>query len=181
MNTFTEGIDELLHGLGEIDEIRGKIGGFSRTPKPQFEGTRESKGFRTRIEGLEAPQGITKMSRINLSTCAQDPTKENRIHPKTKDKACEIDLLPKPRRAQGGLGLLSRSISVQESQRSISKILILEKRRKNREEGRAPGQGALVQLLEKRASERERGGEGVFNPNNSQPQKTKLPLDSIKH
>ena len=118
VNTFTEGIDELLHGLGEIDEIRCKIGVFSRTPKPQFEGTRESEGFRTRIEGLEAPQGITKMSRINLSTCAQDPTKENRIHPKTKDKACEIDLLPKPRREQGGLGLLSQSISVQELKNS---------------------------------------------------------------
>jgi len=118
VNTSTEGIDELLHGLGEIDEIRGKIGVFTRTPKPQIEGTRESEGFRTRIEGLEAPQGITKTSRINLSTRAQDPTKENRIHPKTKDKACEIDLLPKPRRAQGGLGLLSRSISVQELKNS---------------------------------------------------------------
>jgi len=33
VNTSTEGIDELLHGLGEIDEILSEIGVFSRTPK----------------------------------------------------------------------------------------------------------------------------------------------------
>ena len=46
VNTSTEGIDELLHGLGEIDEILSKIGVFSRTPKLKFEGARESEGFR---------------------------------------------------------------------------------------------------------------------------------------
>ena len=39
----------------------------------------------------------------------------------------------KPQRAQGVKGLLSHSISVQRSQKSISKIQILEKKRKNRE------------------------------------------------
>ena len=55
MNTSTEGIDELLHGLGEIDEILSKIGVFSRTPKLQFEGARESEGFRARQDGLRTP------------------------------------------------------------------------------------------------------------------------------
>jgi len=160
VNTSTEGIDELLHGLGEIDEIRGKIGVFTRTPKPQIEGTRESEGFRTRIEGLEAPQGITKTSRINLSTRAQDPTKENRIHPKTKDKACEIDLLPKPRRAQGGLGLLSRSTSVQSLHNSMAKIPTSREEKRGTERRRgAPGRrrGGVLLRPKNRESERERG------------------------
>ena len=33
VNTSTEGIDELLHGLGEIDEILSKIGVFFITQK----------------------------------------------------------------------------------------------------------------------------------------------------
>ena len=77
VNTSTEGIDELLHGLGEIDEILSKIGVFSRTPKLQFEEARESEGFRARQEGLGQPQGVTKSSRNSPSTRAQDSTKEN--------------------------------------------------------------------------------------------------------
>ena len=68
VNTSTEGIDELLHGLGEIDEILSKIGVFSRTPKLQFEGARESEGFRARQDGLGTPQGVTKSSRNNPSS-----------------------------------------------------------------------------------------------------------------
>ena len=41
----TEGIDELLHGLGGIDEIRGKIGVFSRMQKLRFVVTRDSGGL----------------------------------------------------------------------------------------------------------------------------------------
>ena len=58
----------------------------------------------------------------------------------------------KPRRAQGGKGLLSRSISVQNPQESIPLVLILERRgRKNREneshgreEGTRPGGVAVL-------------------------------------
>ena len=81
VNTSTEGIDELLHGLGEIDEIRGKIGVFSKTPKLQIVGARESEGLSTRLDVLGAPQGVTKTSRTNSSTRAQESTNENRIHP----------------------------------------------------------------------------------------------------
>ena len=53
-----------------------------------------------------------------------------------RHKMNAIDTRSKAPRAQGGKGLLSHTISVQESQKSISKILILEKKRKNREEER---------------------------------------------
>ena len=46
---------------------------------------------------------------------------------KTKHKSYKIEMNSKPRRAQGGLGLLSQTISVQKSQLSIP--LILEKKR----------------------------------------------------
>ena len=71
VNTSTEGIDELLHGLGEIDEILSKIGVFSRTPKLQFEGARESEGFRTRQDGLGTPpksHKIVKKQPVILSS-----------------------------------------------------------------------------------------------------------------
>jgi len=68
VNTSTGGIDELLHGMGEIDEILSKIGVFSRTPKLQFEGARESEGLRARQDGLGTPQEVTKSSRSNLSS-----------------------------------------------------------------------------------------------------------------
>ena len=82
MNTSTEGIDELLHGLGEIDEILSEIGVFSRTSKLQFEEACESEGFRARQDGLGTPQGVTKSSRNNPLSRAQDSSKENRNHPK---------------------------------------------------------------------------------------------------
>ena len=82
VNTSTEEIDEILLGLGEIDEIRSKIGVFSRMPKLQFEGARESEGFRARQDGLGPLQRVTKSSRNSPSTRAQELMKENRIHPK---------------------------------------------------------------------------------------------------
>ena len=112
VNTSTEEIDELLHDLGEINEILSKIGVFSRTPKLQFEGARESEGFRARQDGLGKPQGVTKSSRNNPSSWVRESTKENRISIKTRHKSYEIYLNSKPQRAQGGLGLLSHTISV---------------------------------------------------------------------
>ena len=82
MNTSTEGIDELLHGLGGIDEIRSKNGVFSRMQKLRSVVTRDFGGFSTRIEGFESLQRVTKSSRIKPSTRAQESTKENRIYPK---------------------------------------------------------------------------------------------------
>ena len=71
----------------------------------------------------------------------------------------------KPRRAQGGLGLLSHTISVQSLQESIPKILSLEKKEGGREERsrrrRDPGRrGGVLSVL---ASAQEiEGGEGYL-------------------
>ena len=59
----TEGIDESVHGLGGIEEFPSKNGVFSRTQKRCFEGTRDSAGFSTRLDGLESLQGVMKSSR----------------------------------------------------------------------------------------------------------------------
>ena len=71
---------------------------------------------------------------------------------------------PKPRRAQGGLGLLSRSISVQSLHNSIAKIPTSRGKKRGTERRRgAPGRRRGGVLLRQK---RERGevGEGVFNP-----------------
>ena len=82
VNMSTEGIDELLHGLGGIEEFPSKNGVFSRMQKLRFVATRDSGVFSTRLEGFESLQRVTKSSRIKPSTRAQESTKENRIHPK---------------------------------------------------------------------------------------------------
>jgi len=71
----------------------------------------------------------------------------------------------KPRRAQGGLGLLSHTISVQRLQESIPLILVLGRRGRNREEtGRRGGarKGRWCSaVLAGAGGEREREGRGI--------------------
>ena len=82
-----EGIDESLHGLGGIEEIPSKIGVFSRTRKLRFKGTRESKGFSSRLDGLGTPHGITKSSRNSPSSRVQESTRKIEIQPtETQDE-----------------------------------------------------------------------------------------------
>ena len=78
VNMSTEGIDELLHGLGQIDEIQSKIGVFSRTQKLRFVVTRDLGGFSTRLDDFESLQRVTKTTKIKPSTLAHESTKENR-------------------------------------------------------------------------------------------------------
>ena len=91
-----EGIDELLHGLGGIDEIRSKNGVFSRMQKLRFVVTRDFRDFSTRLEGFESLQRVTKSSRIKPSTRAQESTKENRIHPKQSTKRTRLNRTQNP-------------------------------------------------------------------------------------
>ena len=72
VNVSTEGIDESLHGLGEIEEFPSKNGVFSRIQKLRSEGARESEGFSTRLEVLGSLQGVTKTTRTNSTTRAQE-------------------------------------------------------------------------------------------------------------
>ena len=48
----TKGIDESLHEMGGIADISSKNGVFSRTQKLRIDGTRDSAGFSTRLDGL---------------------------------------------------------------------------------------------------------------------------------
>ena len=73
----TKGIDESLHGLGGIEKIPSKIGVFSRTQKLRSEGTRDSEGFSTWLEGLESLQRVTQSPQNSLSSRTQESTKEN--------------------------------------------------------------------------------------------------------
>ena len=78
VNTSTEGIDELLHGLGGIEEIPSKIGVFSRMQQLRYGGTRDFGGYSTRLEGFQSLHRVTKSSRIKPLTRAHESTKENR-------------------------------------------------------------------------------------------------------
>ena len=65
----------------------------------------------------------------------------------------------KPRRAQGGLGLLSHTISVQSLQESIPKILSLERKKgENREGERATGERELRAVQAREKGELRQGG-----------------------
>ena len=89
----------------------------------------------------------------------------------------EIESKSKPRRAQGGKGLLSHQISVQKSQQSIPLVLILEREEKNRERethGREVGGAGWWECFFQ-AQGREERGEGVFKV---PTQGSKIPLDS---
>ena len=86
----------------------------------------------------------------------------------------------KPRRAQGGKGLLSRTISVQNPQESMAKNPSPREERertKREREGRREESCCSVLALVKRQKESQRGreGEGGFNPNNSQPKRLNYP------
>ena len=108
----TDEIDESLHGLGGIEEFPSKNGVFSRTQKLRSEGARESEGFSTRLEVLGSLQGVMKTTRTNSTTRAQESKTKIEFQSKcTKTKG--IETRSKPRRAQGGKGLLSRSIHLQ--------------------------------------------------------------------
>ena len=78
-----------------------------------FKWTRDSRGISTMLDVLESLQRLTRSSENHSSSRAQDSSNWKSNSSKTKHKSYEIELNSKPRRAQGGLGLLSRSISVQ--------------------------------------------------------------------
>ena len=69
----------------------------------------------------------------------------------------EIEVNSKPRRAQGGMGLLSRSISVQKL-KNPSLREEREEEQRGREGRQAPGEGRLFIAPGKKEEERGRGG-----------------------
>ena len=92
----------------------------------------------------------------------------------------EIEVSSKPRRAQGGKGLLSRSIHVQSLHQSMAKIPNSREERRGTGRRGAPRERTALFLRKgpperEREREIEREGEGVFNPNNSQPKRLNYP------
>ena len=75
----TEGINESLHSLGGIEELRARMGFSLERQELRFEWTRDSRGCSTRLDVLESFQRVTKSSRTKPSTRAHESTKENRI------------------------------------------------------------------------------------------------------
>jgi len=71
-NTSPKDFDESPHGLRGIERNQSKSGVFTRTQKLRFVKTRDSGGFSFRLGGLEPVQGVTKSSRNNSSSHAQD-------------------------------------------------------------------------------------------------------------
>ena len=140
----------------ESRNSRARTGFSLERQELRFEWTHDSRKISTRLDGLESLQRVTRSSENHSSS----RTKSS----KTRHKSYEIELNSKPRRAQGGLGLLSWSISVQKSQQSIPKVLILERRGRNRE--RTPGRRWWrAGHWEKEEREREREGvRGYLTP-----------------
>ena len=134
MNIPTKGIDESLHGLGGIEEFPSKNGVFSGTQKSPIEGTRDSGEFSTRLDGLEAPQGVTKSSRNRPQSHAQRTKRENQNSSHKRHSKYKIDSNSKALRAQGGEGLLSRSILAQSLKNPWMKFYPRERKREEQRE-----------------------------------------------
>ena len=75
----TKGIDESLHSLGGIEELRARTGFSLERQELRFEWTRDSGGYSTRLDGFESLQRVTKPSITTPSTRAHESTRKNRI------------------------------------------------------------------------------------------------------
>ena len=74
-----EGIDESLHSLGGIEELRARTGFSLERQELRFEWTRDSRGCSTRLDVLESLRRVTKSSTTKPTTRAHESAKENRI------------------------------------------------------------------------------------------------------
>ena len=137
-----EGINESIHSLGGIEEIPSKIGVFSRMQKLQFENTRDYRGFSTRLDGLESTQGVTKSSRTSQSSRPQESRKENRIHSKQSTKRTRLTRIQKPGGHKKDWASFPTQSQYKVFQKSIPKVLILERRGGRRTEKGDDGEEA---------------------------------------
>ena len=85
----------------------------------------------------------------------------------------ELESKTNARRAQGGKGLLSRTIHIQELKNPWLKSLVLERRGRKRE--RREGRQREGEVACYSGKKRGREGEGGFNTNNSQPKRLNYP------
>ena len=97
VNMSTEGIEESLHEKGGIEEIPSKNGVLSRTRKSPIEGARDSGNFSTRLDGLEAPQGVKNHLETTLNLMHKEHNGRTKIH-HTKDiQSTRLIQIQKPR------------------------------------------------------------------------------------
>ena len=105
-----------------------------------------------------------------------DHTKENQNSSQTKHKTYEIEMKSKPRRRQGGKGLLSHSISVQSLKNPWFKSYP-RKEREEEQEGREKethGRKGGSAWTKRGREERESGWE-IFKPTNSSTKRLNYP------
>ena len=102
VNMSTKEIEESLHVEGGIEEIPSKNRVFSRTRKAPIEGTRDSRDFSTRLDGLESLQRVTKSSRNRPQSHAPRTNWENQNSSHGRHTKYKIDPNSKAPRAQGG-------------------------------------------------------------------------------
>ena len=101
-NTSPKDFNESPHGLRGIGRNRSKSGVFSRTRKAPIEGTRDSRDFSTRLDGLESLQRVTKSSRKRPQSHAPRTNRENQNSSHGRHTKYKIDPNSKAPRAQGG-------------------------------------------------------------------------------
>ena len=97
----------------ESRNSRARTGFSQERENLGFERTRDPGDFSSRIDGLESQHGVTKSPRTTHDHKHQEQPRENQNLAHGRQETYEIDSNSKPRRAQGGNGLLSHSISVQ--------------------------------------------------------------------
>ena len=104
---------KVLTDQEESKEIGARAGFSLECENLGFERTRDSGGFSTRLDGLESQHGVTISPRTTHDHEHQEQPRENQNLAHERQKTYEIESNSKPRRAQGGKGLLSHSISIQ--------------------------------------------------------------------
>ena len=92
----------------------------------------------------------------------------------------EIEVNSKPQRAQGGWASFPDEFTYKVFTNPWLKSLTLERRGEERDR-KEKGARLRERWCAAQTKKRESEGEGVFNPQQLSTQKTKLPLDSIKH
>ena len=85
VNTSPKGLDEMLHGLREINEERSQNGVFDIFPKLRSRGARDFQGVSTRLRGLKSHQRFPRIQETS-SWSPQNKNTSKREKSSTKSK-----------------------------------------------------------------------------------------------
>ena len=118
VNLSMEGINELLHEMGGIEEYPSKNGVFSKTQECRFERARESKEICTKQKGVDSHKELREPPQIRSPWTHK---RKSKIHHKEGARRTELNTIESPegtRREGPPFPINSRT----KSQESISKI-----------------------------------------------------------